>query len=101
MLWDLAGFKKDEIVRASVLSENESTLDTPIDKAILTDPTNPLVQLILYIYSMETFIFPGIMRASRQGDKSKVNNLGPYTLVLSEIIQHTAEERKDIILFNQ
>jgi O-antigen/teichoic acid export membrane protein len=73
-------------VRASILTENESTLDTPIDKAILTDPANPLVVLILYIYSMETFIFPVIMRASGTGDKSKVNNLGPYTLVLSEII---------------
>jgi hypothetical protein len=49
---------------------------------------------------METFIFPVIMRASRTGDKSKVMNLGPYTLVLSEIINHTAGERKDIQVFN-
>ena len=87
-------------MRASILSENESTLDAPIDKAILSDPTNPLVILILYIYSMESFIFPVINQASRTGDKSKIKNLGPYTLCLSEIIHSAAEERKDIQIIN-
>lgn len=85
-MWNTAGFKKDEVVRASILTENEASLDTPIDKAILSDPNNPLVLLVLYIYSMETFVFPTIMRASRTGDKSKAKTLGPYTLVLSEIM---------------
>lgn len=73
-------------MRASVLSEDESTLDTQIDKAVLSDPTNPLVILVLYIYSMETFVYPTINSGLRLGDKTKAKTLGPFTLVFSEII---------------
>ena len=52
----------------------------------LLDPDNPLPQMILYIYSMETFLYNEINKASRNKDKSKISTLGPYSFALCLII---------------
>ena len=40
-------------------------LDQPIDDEILSDPGNVFVQMILYIYSLETFLPNVINEATR------------------------------------
>ena len=51
-----------------------------------SDPESPITKLILYLYSMETFLYGEINRASRSKDKSKISTLGPYSFILSWIV---------------
>ncbi len=61
-----------------------------------SDPESPITKMILCLYSMETFLYSEINRASRDKDKSKISTLGPYSFVLSWIVQRTQLMRKDI-----
>ena len=51
-----------------------------------SDPESPITKMILYLYSMETFLYGEINRASRSKDKSKISTLGPYSFILSWIV---------------
>ncbi len=51
-----------------------------------SDPESPITKMILCLYSMETFLYTEINRASRDKDKSKISTLGPYSFVLSWIV---------------
>lgn len=44
-------------------------LNTPLTPKILSDPENNITKLILYIYSMESFIYQELNKASRMKDK--------------------------------
>jgi hypothetical protein len=52
----------------------------------LADPEHPLTQLILWIYTIEGFIYSTMNTASRNGDESRIPTLGPYSIVLSYIL---------------
>ena len=54
----------------------------------LSEPTSPVVGLLLYIYQMENFVYSELNRSSRFKDTSKVKTLGPYALALGEIIDN-------------
>ena len=60
--------------------------DQPIKMKDASDPDSELTKLMLILYSMETFLFAEINRASRDKDKSKISTLGPYSFVLSWIV---------------
>ena len=47
-------------------------LNKPLTPKILSNPNNTLTQHILYLYSMESFIYPELNRASREKDESKI-----------------------------
>ena len=49
---------------------NLRDLDKPLNKEILSDPCNKVTKHILYLYSMETFIYANLNRASREKDKT-------------------------------
>ena len=53
---------------------------------VASDPESGLTKLILYLYSMQTFLYGEINRASRNKDKTKIKTLGPYSFVLSWIV---------------
>ena len=52
--------------------EKLGDLDKPLTPSILSNPEHAITQHILYIYSMETFIYKELNLASRVKDKSKI-----------------------------
>jgi hypothetical protein len=60
--------------------------DEPVKMKAASDPESGLTKLILYLYSMQTFLYSEINRASRDKDKSKIKTLGPFSFVLSWIV---------------
>ena len=44
-------------------------LNTPLKPSILSDPESNITKLILYLYSMESFIYQEMNQASRMKDK--------------------------------
>ena len=55
-----------------------------------------MVRLIIYIYSMQTFINKSLNKASREKNLTKSKTLGPFAAVLGQIVQSAAENR-DVI----
>ena len=50
---------------------------------MLADANHDVTKAVMYLYSMETFIYTAINRASREQDKSKIETLGPYAVLLT------------------
>ena len=50
------------------------------------DADHPVTQTLIYIHSMETFIYKDLKNASLQKDITKVLTLGPYFIAINEII---------------
>ena len=69
-------------------------LDQPLTAKILSDPNNKITKHILYLYSMETFIYGDLNRASREKDKTKIQYYGAFAAVLSYIIYSANKNRK-------
>jgi hypothetical protein len=44
------------------------------------------VKAILFLYSLESFLYPRLNRISIEKDKSSIENLGPYAVALTKII---------------
>jgi hypothetical protein len=75
---------------------------TPIDWESLNNPENPLVILIMYIYTLETFIYYEINKGLRTKDTSKARTLGPFSKVLGYILAFDANrKRKDIVPYGK
>lgn len=55
----------------------------------LHDPDHAHVKAIMYLYSMETFLYKRINEISRNKDSSVILNLGPYAVALTRIIKNT------------
>ena len=68
-------------------------LDEDMDKAltpkVLSDPNHLAVKHLIYIYSMESFIYSELNRVCREKDQSKIKFYGAYAAALSFII-HSA-----------
>ena len=69
--------------------------DKPVNNYDLLNPNSKLTQNILYLHSMETFIYHLINIASLNKDKTKITSLGPFAVVLQRILGHaeTAKSR--------
>ena len=64
---------------------NLGDLDKPLTAKILSDPFDKITQHILYLYSMETFIYADLNRASRDKDKTKIQYSGSLSVPLQII----------------
>lgn len=53
---------------------------------MLSDPNNKFVKTLVYIYSMESFIFKEINKASRDKDISMIEYYGPFASALGYIV---------------
>ena len=69
-------------------------LDKPLTPTILKDPEHPVTKHILYLYSMESFIYGELNQASRLKDKSKIQFYGAYAAALSYIIYYANRNKK-------
>ena len=70
-------------------------ISKPLTHKILSDPNHKITRHLLYIYSMETFIYPELNKASREKDKSKIQFYGAYAAALSYII-YSANRNRDL-----
>ena len=53
---------------------------------ILENLKHPITKFILYIHTLETYLYKDLKIASKEKDESKIMTLGPYALVLSYIL---------------
>ena len=51
------------------------------------NPKNPIVQNLLYMYTMETWLYHALNQAGRTKDESKIMMLGPYAWALTFILK--------------
>jgi len=65
-------------------------LDKPLKAEILSDICHEVSSFLLYIHSMETFIYQDLKTASRFKDKTKIMTLGPYAACLSYILSNNS-----------
>ena len=73
-------------------------MDKPLSPRVLSNPEHPITKHILYLYSMETFIYSDLNRASREKDMSKIQYYGAFAAALSYIIQFANQNRKTLKL---
>ena len=64
-------------------------LNEPLTLEILYDPDHWVTQTLVYIHSMETFIYKDLKKASLEKDITKVKTLGPYASVMGRIINNS------------
>lgn len=70
-------------------------LDKPLSPKILQNPYHKVTRHILYLYSMESFIYSELNKVSREKDKSKIPFYGAYAAALSYIINSASLFRQD------
>jgi hypothetical protein len=70
--------------------------DQPLTKEILVDPKHPVTKLLLYVYTIECYVYRTLNQASREADKTKVHTLGPYAQALYVIVTYAAKNRDDV-----
>ena len=61
---------------------------------ILENLQHPITKFILYLHTLETFLYKDLKTASREKDESKIMTLGPYALVLSYILSSANYKNK-------
>ena len=61
-------------------------VDKPLTRKMLSNPESKIVKLILYIYSMESFVFSEVNRAMRERNIDKLEMFGPFVTTLCFII---------------
>lgn len=64
----------------------EVDLKKPLTPKILSDPNHTFVKTLIYIYSMQTFVFGDMNKASREKDVEKIKFYGPLASALSFIV---------------
>ena len=76
-------------------------MNDPLTPKILSDPTHIITRHLLYIYSMESFIYADMNKACRDKDKSKIKFYGAFAAALSYIIYNANKNRKDKEVLDQ
>ena len=66
----------------------------PLD-VLQTQPDHPIVQTIMYIYSLEPPFYRILNRACRDKDASRMNAVGPLAAALGEIVRRQDAKRED------
>jgi len=71
-------------------------VDAPLTDDILMDPDHPVPQLLLSLYSMETYLYGTLNYSTRFGDQSKFTSLGPYAHALDCVVRMNCYKRTDL-----
>ena len=61
-------------------------MDLPLTPQILSNQSHGFVKTLIYVYSMQSFIFSQMNKASRQKDVSMIDYYGPLASALGFII---------------
>ena len=70
-------------------------LNTPLKSSTLRNPNSKITKHMLYIYSMQSFIYEHLNRACREKQEHSLKSFGPYAAALSYIIHFANLRRKD------
>ena len=70
-------------------------MDKSLTPKLLGNPDHKAVKHIMYIYSMESFIYADLNRVCREKDRSKIKFYGAYAAALSYII-HSANQNRGV-----
>ena len=76
------------------LAKKEYNIETPLTPKILSDPENCITRHLVYLYSMESFIYQDMNEAIRKKEVSKIKFYGAYAAALSYIIYSANQNRK-------
>ena len=71
------------------------SLDTPLKSSTLRNPNSKITKHLLYIYSMQSFIYEHLNRACREKKEESFKFFGPYAAALSYIIHYANLRRMD------
>lgn len=74
----------------------ETDHNTKLTEDIFENPTSHVSETCLYLYTCDGWLFSEINSASREGDQAKLDTLGPFALVFSQIIAVAGRYRTDI-----
>ena len=75
------------------LANLDEDMDKPLTPKVLSDPEHKAVRHIMYIYSMESFIYADLNRVCREKDQSMIKFYGAFAAALSFII-HSANQNR-------
>ena len=81
------------------LADLDEDMDKPLTPKVLSDPTHKVVKHIMYIYSMESFIYEDLNRVCREKDTSKIKYYGAFAATLSFIIYSANKNRVNKIIY--
>ena len=73
-----------------------SDSDKPLERNELGNPDHPVTNLLLYMQTIESFLYINLNHSSISGDFSETDALGAYASAFGVIMSRTAKERKDI-----
>ena len=82
------------------LADLDEDLDKTLTQKVLSNPEHKAVKHLMYIYSMESFIYADLNRVCREKDKSKIKFYGAFAAALSFIIHSANINRVDEKLQN-
>ena len=72
-------------------------LNKPLTAKILSNPTHKITMYLLYLYSMESFIYADLNYACREKDHKQIKYYGAFAAALSYIIYFANSLRNDKI----
>ena len=70
-------------------------LDEPLTPIILSDPSHKITMHLMYLYSMESFIYADMNRVTRDKDETKIRHYGAFAATLSYVVYYANEKRKN------
>ena len=68
------------------MAKSINDFNEPLTHKILSNPKHEFVKTLVYIYSMESFVFSEMNRASRMKDVSKIKFYGAFASALGYIV---------------
>ena len=71
-------------------------VDEQMTQKILSDPKHPITVMLLYCYSIQSFIHPIVNSAFKKRNHRKVFTMGPFATSLLSILHNASENRVDI-----
>lgn len=70
-------------------------INKPLTPRILSNPNHPITKHILYLYSMECFIYNDLNKACRDQNSDEIEYYGAFAAALSFILNSANRNRKD------
>ncbi len=62
--------------------------DTEVSEGTLLCQNSKVFEKVVFVYTLETFLYKEMNRASRERDQRLIPTLGPYAALLSAVIRH-------------
>ena len=75
------------------LADIDYDFDKPLTPKILSNPNHDVVKHIMFIYSMQSFVYEDLNRVCREKDRSMIKFYGAFAAVLSFIINCANKNR--------